>query len=120
MGMQVIDDSTLDKPHARQMDLVSQHWSGKHHAVAQGINLVSRVWTDGNCCPPVDYCIYHKESDGLTKNDHFQAMREQAKQRGFAPAMVAFDGCYASLDNLKQVRDCGWQWLTRLKTQSSG
>ena len=31
-GVLVIDDSTLDKPHARHIDLVTRHWSGKHHA----------------------------------------------------------------------------------------
>ena len=38
-----------------------------------------------------------------------------AKARGFAPECVLFDGWYASLENLKQVRDFGWIWLTRLK-----
>ena len=38
-----------------------------------------------------------------------------AKGRGFSPKYVLFDGWYASLENLKQVRDHGWQWLTRLK-----
>ncbi len=30
-GILVIDDSTLDKPYARMMELVVRHWSGKHH-----------------------------------------------------------------------------------------
>ena len=30
-GVLVIDDSTLDKPHARHIELVTRHWSGKHH-----------------------------------------------------------------------------------------
>jgi hypothetical protein len=38
-----------------------------------------------------------------------------ARARGFAPRYVLFDGWYASLENLKQVRDLGWRWLTRLK-----
>ena len=38
-----------------------------------------------------------------------------AKARGFAPEYVLFDGWYASLENLKQVRGHGWRWLTRLK-----
>ena len=38
-----------------------------------------------------------------------------AKGRGFSPRCVLFDGWYASLENLKQVRDFGWHWLTRLK-----
>ena len=42
-GVLIIDDSTLDKPYASQMALVSRRWSGKHHAVVQGINLISLV-----------------------------------------------------------------------------
>ncbi len=40
-GLLVLDDSTLDKPHARSIELVTRHWSGKHHAVVRGINLVT-------------------------------------------------------------------------------
>jgi len=40
-GMLVLDDSTLEKPYAQKMDLVTQHWSGKHNAVVKGINLIS-------------------------------------------------------------------------------
>src|ERR1700678_1688529 len=32
-GLLVLDDSTLDKPYAKAIDLVTRHWSGKHHAV---------------------------------------------------------------------------------------
>ena len=35
----LLDDTTLDKPYAgEKMDLVTYHWSGKHHAVVKGIN----------------------------------------------------------------------------------
>jgi hypothetical protein len=115
-GLLVIDDTTLDKPYASQMALVSRHWSGKHHEVVQGINLISLVWSDGDACLPCDYRLYNKALDGLSKNDHFRAMLQQAKTRGFQPALVAFDSWYSSLDNLKLVRDFGWDWLTRLKS----
>ena len=42
-GVLVLDDSTLDKPYAAQMALVSRHWSGKHRAVVKGINLISLI-----------------------------------------------------------------------------
>jgi len=90
-GMLVIDDTTLDKPYASKMALVSRHWSGKHGAVVQGINLISLVWTDGDACLPCDYRLYHKAQDGLSKNDHFRVMLQQAQARGFQPALVAFD-----------------------------
>jgi len=63
-----------------------------------------------------DYRLYHKTQDGLSKNDPFRAMLQQAHKRGFQPALVAFDSWYSSLENLKLVRNFGWEWLTRLKS----
>jgi hypothetical protein len=114
-GVLLIDDSTLDKPYARQIELVSRHWSGKHQAVVQGINLVTLLWTEGERHIPCDYRLYAKEQDGLTKHDHFAQMLQTAQGRGFQPRCVLFDSWYASLDNLKLVRDLGWRWLTQLK-----
>lgn len=114
-GMLVLDDSTLDKPYAQQMALVTYHWSGKHQAVVKGINLLSMLWTDGNARLPCDFRIYNKEKDGLTKNDHFRAMVLEAQQRGFVPELVAFDSWYASLQNLKLLRRLQWSWFCRLQ-----
>lgn len=113
-GLLVLDDTTLDKPHARKMDLVTRHWSGKHQQVVSGINLMTLLWTDGKTAVPCDCRLYEK--DKATKNDHFIAMLATAKERGFAPAMVCFDSWYSSLDNLKAVRSHGWHFLTRLKS----
>ena len=115
-GILVIDDSTLDKPYARKIELVTRHWSGKHHAVVSGINLITLLWTDGDRHVPVDYRVFDKKQDALTKNDHFQAMLKEAQARGFAPACVAFDSWYSGLENLKLIRSFGWTWLTRLKS----
>ncbi|QKG53224.1 transposase [Hymenobacter sp. BRD67] len=114
-GVLVLDDTTLDKPYAHHMGLVTRHWSGKHHAVVQGINLLTLLWSDGQALVPVDYRLYDKATDELTKNDHFQLLLHAARQRGIAPRCVLFDSWYASLANLKQVRALGWSWLTRLK-----
>jgi hypothetical protein len=113
-GILVLDDSVLDKPYAEFIELVGRHWSGKHHAVVQGIDLVTLLWTDGDRHVPCDYRIFHKP-EGLTKNDHFRCMIRAAHGRGFKPRCVAFDGWYSSLDNLKLLRELGWAWLTRLK-----
>jgi putative transposase len=82
-GLLIIDDTTLDKPYASQMGLVTRHWSGKHHQVVQGINLISLVWSDGDAALPCDYRLYNKDQDGLGKNDHFRQMLQQAYGRGF-------------------------------------
>ncbi len=67
----MVDDTTLDKPYARNMDLVPRHWSGKHKRVVQGINLISLLRAQGEERLPCDFRIYNRKEDGLTKNDHF-------------------------------------------------
>ncbi len=114
-GVLIVDDSTLDKPYAEKIALVHRHWSGKHHAVVDGINLITLVWTDGDRLIPIDYRIYDKPNDGITKNEHFLAMLLTARERGFMPECLLFDSWYASVDNLRLIRDCGWRWLTWLK-----
>ena len=115
-GVLVIDDSTLDKPHASQMALVTKHWSGKHHRVVQGINLISLLWTEEAAYRlPCDFRIYNKPVDGIDKNEHMRDMLDIAVERGFEPEMVMFDSWYSGLDNLKRVRKHKWHWLTQFK-----
>jgi putative transposase len=114
-GLLILDDSTLDKPAARQMSLVGWHWSGKHHRVVKGINLLTLLWTDGDRHIPCDYRIYDKVHDGYSKNDLFVQQLRVAKERGLRPRCVCFDSWYSGLDNLKLLRSLGWTWLCRLK-----
>lgn len=114
-GVLVIDDSTLDKPYATKMDLVTRHWSGKHHAVVKGINLVTLLWTNGDAFLPTDYRIFDKQNDELSKHNHFQNMLKIAKERGFQPTAVTFDCWYSSLENLKFIRGLDWTWVTQLR-----
>ncbi len=128
-GLLVLDDTTLDKPYAQKIELVSRHWSGKHHRVVWGINLLSLVWTQfGPLAPapapasviPLDFRVYdvNADADGqhFTKNDHFCQMVRAAKARGLRPAYVAFDSWYSGLSNLKHIRQENFHFLTRLKS----
>jgi hypothetical protein len=115
-GVLVLDDSTLDKPFSKRNALASRHWSGKHQAVVFGINLITLLWTNGERAVPFDYRIFDKDTDGLTKNDHFSDMLIEAHRRGFEPQLVCFDSWYSSIENLKLVRALGWHFLTRLKS----
>jgi len=114
-GLLILDDTTLDKPYAKQMALVTYHWSGKHQGVVRGIALLTLLWTAGQALIPCDFRVCDKPQDGKTKNDHLQQMPQQARARGFAPEYVLMDSWYAGLENLKQIRDFGWLFLTRLK-----
>ena len=73
------------------------------------------VWTDGTSTFPIDYRIYDKDGDHLTKNDHFRTMLRTAAERGFQPYFVSFDSWYASTANLKFIDKLGWQWFSRVK-----
>lgn len=115
-GLLVLDDSTLDKPYAQKIPLVYRHWSGKHHEVVKGINLLTLLWTDGDKHVPCDHRVYDKAHDNLSKNDHFADLVKAAHARGFQPEYVCFDGWYSRLDNLKLIRNLDWYWLTRLKS----
>jgi putative transposase len=115
-GVLVLDDSTLDKPYSKKIALVTDHWSGKHHRVVRGINLITLLWTNGKKLVPTDYRIYDKPFvGGKTKNEHFSEMLNAAEERGFKPDYAIFDSWYTSLDNLRQLRGMVWRWFTRLK-----
>ena len=119
-GVLVVDDTVLDKPSAKKIELVGRHWSGKHRGVVQGINLVTLLWTDGDRKIPCDYRICDTDKkfaahEKLTKNDHFWEMLLMAKARGFQPEYVLFDSWYAGLENFKRIRDHQWLWLSRFK-----
>ena len=106
----------MDKPYSHQIELVTRHWSGKHHRVVQGINLISTIWTDGSAIVPVDFRIYCPDKDGKNKNDHFRDMVQAAEERQFHPDCVIFDSWYSSIDKLKLIRSLKWHWCTRLKS----
>ena len=115
-GVLVVDDTTLDKPYGRQIDLVTRHWSGTHKRIVWGINLTTLLWTDGQAVVPVDVRVYAKATDGLTKNAHLRDMLTTAAARGFQPEYVLFDSWYSGLDNLKALRRLGWSWMCRIKS----
>lgn len=120
-GILVLDDTTLDKPYAEKIDLVTPHWSGKHHDVVLGINLITTLWTDGDKLVPCDFRVYDKPMGekgpfgGKDKNEHFRDMLTTAKGRGFDPRFVSFDSWYTALENLKLIRNLGWHWFARMK-----
>ncbi len=120
-GILVLDDTTLDKPYAKKIELVTRHWSGKHHDVVLGINLITTLWTDGKKLIPCDFRVYDKPMGktgpfgGKDKNEHFRDMLTTAKQRGFNPRYAVFDSWYTALENLKLIRSLGWHWFARMK-----
>jgi hypothetical protein len=114
-GALVLDDTTLDKPYSQKIALVTNHWSGKHHRVVRGINVITLLWTDGEKLVPTDFRVYDRPFGGKSKDEHFVDMLLEARKRGIDPSHVIFDSWYASLDNLKLIGEIGSHWFTRLK-----
>lgn len=104
-GTLSVDDSVLDKPYSQRMELVAYFWSGKHHRVVKGLNLITLYYTDlqGRSLP-VNYRVYDK-GDNKTKNDYFLEMFEQVLSWGLEPGFMTGDSWYSSVSNLKTVRD---------------
>lgn len=87
-GTLSVDDSTLDKPHSQHMELVGHFWSGKHHRVVKGLNLITLYYTDpqGRSLP-VNYRVYDK-TEGKTKNDYFIDMLDEVLAWGLRPNFI--------------------------------
>ncbi len=47
-GVLSVDDSVLDKPYSdsKKAKFIDYFWSGKHHAVVKGINIITLFYTD--------------------------------------------------------------------------
>lgn len=114
-GWLILDDTVIDKIHSKHIELTYYQWSGKHHKIVKGIGLITLVWTDGINTFPVDYRIYDKDGDEMSKNDHFREMVMTASARGFQPYFVMFDIWYSGIDNLKCIAKLGWNWFSRIK-----
>jgi hypothetical protein len=70
------DDTVIDKPYSDPniTELIGYFWSGKHHRVVKGIQLITLYYTDpSGKSVPVNYRIYNK-LEGKTKNDYLREM----------------------------------------------
>lgn len=105
-GILSVDDSVLDKPYsdASKAAFIDYFWSGKHHAIVKGINIISLFYTDiHGISVPINYRIYDKLVN-KTKNDYFREMLMEVMSWGVYPAWVTGDSWYSSLENLKFIR----------------
>ena len=100
-----MDDSTLDKPYSHQMELICHCWSGKHHRVVQGLNIITLYYTDpqGRSLP-VNYRVYDK-TENKTKNEYFREMLAEVLEWGLKPNFMTADSWYSCVDNLKTVKN---------------
>ncbi|MDF9799167.1 hypothetical protein OKW21_004430 [Catalinimonas alkaloidigena] len=115
----IVDDSVQDKRYSRFIELVKCQYSGNEHGTVRGIGLVNFVHSGGNDGDfwPIDYRIYHPDTDGKTKNDHFQEMFARLiTHKHFKARTILFDTWYGSVDNLKLIHRSSWTFFTTLKS----
>jgi len=110
-GLLILDDTTLDKPYARKMDLVTYHWSGKHQRVVKGFALLTLLWTEGQSLIPCNFRVYDKPQGGKTNSRY----APESQGSGLCTGVCAMDSWYSALKNLKLIASFGWFFLTRLK-----
>jgi hypothetical protein len=106
-GVLSVDDSVLDKPFSSlaATELVGLFYSGRHHRVVKGINLITLFYTDVSGLGfPVNFRVYRPQ-ENKSKHDYFQEMVKECWHWGLRPAWVSADSWYASIDNLKFLRD---------------
>lgn len=112
----IVDDSVLDKRHARVMELLKRQYSGNVHGLVQGIGIVNLVHNDKDECYPIDFRVYAPEVDGKTKNEHFREMVRQAYLvKRIKAGTILFDSWYAASENLKFIHRLKKIFVTTLK-----
>lgn len=115
----IVDDSVQDKRYSRFIELVKKQYSGNVHGTVKGIGLVNFIHSAGNDGDfwPIDYRIYHPDTDGKTKNDHFTEMfKRLITHKQLKARRILFDTWYASTDNLKLIHKNDWIFFTTLKS----
>lgn len=115
-GIIAVDETVLNKNRSNKIELVRWQYSGTEHDIVKGIGLLNFLWVSdtGEVCP-MDFRIWEPREDGKTKNDHFRELLKLAHGREVNPEAIVADCWYSSLDNLKYIRDLGWNWVMGLK-----
>ncbi len=105
-GVLSVDDMVIDKPYsnAEKTDLIGFFYSGKHHCVVKGVNVITLYYTDQHdVSVPINFRIIDPD-EGKTKNEHFREMLQQVLSWGLQPSWVTGDCWYSSIENLKFIR----------------
>lgn len=120
----IADDSVQDKRYSHFIELVKKQYSGNEHDTVRGIGLLNFVHSSGNDGDfyPINYRVYHPDTDGKTKNDHFREMfMNLVTHKQLKTKTILFDSWrpslrYASVDNLKLIHRQNWTFFTTLKS----
>lgn len=129
-GYLVIDDVVIEKTGKRIPGVAWLHSSSLGKKVL-ALNVVVLGWTNGKIFVPLTFRFWKKPKskdkkgrpskeafDGTpfkTKLELAVEMLAWARQRGFAPTAVLFDGYYLAKPVLRFLKRSDWHWVSRIK-----
>ena len=117
-GILTVDDMVMDKPYSDNLksELIAYFWSGKHHKVVKGINVITLYYTDiRGVSVPVNYRIVNK-NDGKSKHEYLLEMLAELEEWGLKPLMITGDCWYGKKETLSFFKDKEQGFLFALKT----
>src|ERR687888_1096521 len=113
-GYLIVDDTVVEKPHAKRLNEAGWVWSSKRNKAVYGVSVVLLVWTDGQLRIPLGFRVWKK--GGPSKFDLALELLSYARNRlKCKPQFVLFDSWYPSKKLLKRIRDYGWYFVCQLK-----
>ena len=118
-GYVILDDTVLDKRHARKIALVRRQYSGNAKGVINGIGVVTCVYVnpDEDRFWIIDYRIYDPQGDGKTKLDHVREMLSVLVYARKLPFQtVLMDSWYATKDVMLHIETLQKTYYCPLKS----
>ena len=59
-GYLIVDDTVVEKPHAKRLNEAGWVWSSKRNKAVYGVSVVLLVWTDGQLRIPIGFRVWKK------------------------------------------------------------
>jgi len=114
-GYLIIDDTIIEKPHSKYMQEAFWNYSHKHKKKVFGVMVVLLIWTNDLFRIPIGFRVWKK--GGPTKIELALDLLSYARNHlKVKPQFVLFDAWYPSKVILKRIRDYGWYFVCRLKS----
>lgn len=114
-GYLMIDDTIISKNFAKKIENLSWIFDSKIGKSILGLQLVLLAWSNGKITIPLAIKVYQKKQ-GKSKIDLACELIRYAKKLQIKPEYVTFDSWYAASKIFKTIKLCGWEWVTRFKT----
>ncbi len=117
-GYLLFDDTVADKNYSFAIELVRRQYSGNAHAIIKGIGIVTCVYVNPETEQfwLIDYRIFDKDGDGLTKLDHMRQMFDHTREHKQVPfRTVLMDSWYATRPLMLHIERAGKLFYCPLK-----